>query len=164
MPIIYDRSLGGPGGLASLVFLLFQSLVARKALSEPDNDAFTSSETIFMLKTEWEYVFSLSVSERHPCITWLSSLVILLQRIGREKVCLKMIMELLFSAQFISQSLQSPELALSLKLKDNYNAVQVRILFLIFFFHYLGFFSVVFTGRYIHISVVCGIQFLFCVF
>ncbi|KAI4384708.1 hypothetical protein MLD38_002826 [Melastoma candidum] len=91
------RSLGGPESLASLAFLLFQSLVARKALSEPDI-VFASAEAIVLLKTEWEYVFSLRISERYPCITWLSSL-----------------------------SLQSPELSLSLKSKDNYSAVQEKL-------------------------------------
>ncbi|XP_030533160.1 uncharacterized protein At3g06530 isoform X1 [Rhodamnia argentea] len=114
----------GERSLASLLFLLFQSLITRKRLTELDNKAYTSPDFMAMIQMEWEYAFAVHLCEHYPCMMWLPSLVILLRRLGRESSGTFWPVDLLLVMLFISQKLQDPELAFALESRDDLGTIQ----------------------------------------
>lgn len=119
------RSLGEQCSLASLVVLLFRSLVSRKGLC--DSDSFTSS-----MHREWEYVFAVQICEQYSCLIWLPALVMLLQRIRKGNLCQELFMELLLALQFTLHKMQDPEFAFKLQSGEDSDGIQVQI-FVLFF-------------------------------
>lgn len=130
---VFHRALGERRSLASLLFLLFQSLITRKRLTELDNKAYTSPDFMAMIQMEWEYAFAVQICEHYTCMIWLPSLVILLQRLGRESLSTFLPVDLLLVMLFISQKLQDPEFAFALESRDDLGTIQVVICFFCFF-------------------------------
>ncbi|KAF8044357.1 hypothetical protein BT93_A2372 [Corymbia citriodora subsp. variegata] len=118
------RTLGERSSLASLLFLLFQSLITRKRLTKLDNKAYTSPDFVAMIQMEWEYAFAVQICEHYSCMIWLPSLVTLLQRLGRESLCTFLPVELLLVMLFISQKLQDPEFTFALESRDDLGTIQ----------------------------------------
>ena len=119
------RTLGESDSLASLLALLFRSLVSRKGSFFFDNKSAADSY-ISSTKKEWEYVFALQICEQYSCLIWLPSLVMLLRQVGMGSLRWELFVELLFVIQFTQHKLQDPEFTLKLESEDN---VQVEILF-----------------------------------
>lgn len=118
------RTLGERSSLASLLFLLFQSLITRKRLTKLNNKAYTSPDFMAMIQKEWEYAFAVQICEHYSCMIWLPSLVILLRRLGRESLCTLLPVELLLVMLFISQKLQDPEFTFALESGDDLGTIQ----------------------------------------
>lgn len=114
------RTLGEHNSLASLLALLFRSLVSRKGLSLLDetNDLTSSAER------EWEYAFAIRICEQYSCRIWLPSLVPLLQLIGAGNSCQEMFMELLFATEFILHKLEDPEFSFKLDSSEDSDKIQ----------------------------------------
>lgn len=125
--MLVHRTLGETDSLASLLVLLFHSLVSRKGSFSFDTKLAADS-SITSMKTEWEYAFSVRLCEQYSCTIWLPSLVLLLQRIGMGNMSLELISELLFAIQFTLQKLQDPELAFKIKSGENSETIQVHSL------------------------------------
>ncbi|KAI9160506.1 hypothetical protein LWI28_008767 [Acer negundo] len=119
------RILGESDSLASLLVLLFRSLVSKRSLSSLD-DLHTSDSFTSFAQREWEYVFAMQVCEQYSCIIWLPSLVILLQQIGRN-LNQDTFVELLFAMKFILQKLQNPEFAFKLDSKEDSDNIQRKL-------------------------------------
>ncbi|KAB1204141.1 hypothetical protein CJ030_MR8G004038 [Morella rubra] len=117
------RTLGESSSLASLLVLLFRSLVSRKGLSCLDNlcdlESFTS-----VMHREWEYVFAVQICEQYSCLIWLPALVLLLQQMGKNNLCQDLCMELLLALQFILLKMQDPEFALKLESGEDSDGIQ----------------------------------------
>lgn len=126
------RSLGEHSSLASLIVLLFRSLVSRKGLSclkiLCNSDSFTS-----LMHREWEYVFAVQICEQYSCLIWLPALVMLLQQIRKGNLCQELFMELLLALQFTLHKMQDPEFAFKLESGEDSDDIQVQI-FVLFFF------------------------------
>ena len=122
------RTLGESDSLASLLVLLFRSLVCRKgSKSFADEDA--ANSFITSSKREWEYVFAVQICEQYPCLTWLPSLVMLLRQLGIDTLRQELYMELTFVIQFIEHRLQDPEFSLKLDSKEESENIQVETFF-----------------------------------
>ncbi|KAK1577185.1 hypothetical protein Q3G72_019640 [Acer saccharum] len=119
------RILGESDSLASLLALLFRSLVSKRGLSSLD-DLHTSDSFTSFAQREWEYVFAMQVCEQYSCIIWLPSLVMLLQQIGRN-LNQDTFVELLFAMKFILQKLQNPEFAFKLDSKEDSDNIQRKL-------------------------------------
>lgn len=113
--------MGEHNSLASLLALLFRSLVSRKGLSLLDetNDLTSSAER------EWEYAFAIRICEQYSCRIWLPSLVPLLQLIGAGNSCQEIFMELLFATEFILHKLEDPEFSFKLDSSEDSDKIQV---------------------------------------
>ncbi|XP_050225155.1 uncharacterized protein At3g06530 isoform X2 [Mercurialis annua] len=120
------RTLGERNSLASLLVLLFQSLVLREGRAYLDDtrtlESFTSS-----IKGEWEYAFTVQICEQYSCVIWLPSVVMLLQLIGKSHVCQELHMELIFAMDFISNKLKDPELAFKLESGEDSDSIQASL-------------------------------------
>lgn len=125
--MLFHRALGESSSLASLLVLLFRSLVSRKGLSCLDNlcdlESFTS-----VMHREWEYVFAVQICEQYSCLIWLPALVLLLQQMGKNNLCQDLCMELLLALQFILLKMQDPEFALKLESGEDSDGIQVQML------------------------------------
>ncbi|KAK4787741.1 hypothetical protein SAY86_011574 [Trapa natans] len=120
------RILGEHDSLASLLSLLFRSLITRRDLAQSGNSVVSPSE--FMLAVgEWEYVFALQIIEHYSSIVWIPSLVMLLERIEGRSFSRDLFMELLLSVHLISQKLQDPELSMNLNTEQNSEDIQGTI-------------------------------------
>ncbi|KAK3217661.1 hypothetical protein Dsin_011631 [Dipteronia sinensis] len=119
------RILGESDSLASLLVLLFRTLVSKRGLSSPD-DLHTSDSFTSFAQREWEYVFAMQVCEQYSCIVWLPSLVMLLQQIGRN-LNQDTFVELQFAMKFILQKLQDPEFAFKLDSKEDSDNIQRKL-------------------------------------
>lgn len=120
MPV--HRTLGESESLASLLVLLFHSLVSRKGLVFLDNNADSSMSST---KREWEYVFAMQICQQYSCLIWLPSLVKLLQQVGMGSLRQEQFRELLFVIQFTQHKLQDPELTLKLEAEEDSENIQV---------------------------------------
>ncbi|KAG5249529.1 U3 small nucleolar RNA-associated protein and NUC211 domain-containing [Salix suchowensis] len=120
MVVYLLRTLGEHNSLASLLALLFQSLVSRKGLSLLDdtNDLTSSAQR------EWEYAFAIQICDQYSCRIWLPSLVPLLQLIGAGNSCQEMFMELLFATEVILHKLEDPEFSFKLKSSEDSDKIQ----------------------------------------
>ncbi|KAG6781264.1 hypothetical protein POTOM_014155 [Populus tomentosa] len=115
------RTLGEHNSLASLLALLFRSLVSRKGLSLLDETIDLTSSA----QREWEYAFAIRICEQYSCRIWLPSLVPLLQLIGAGNSCQEMFMELLFATEFILHKLEDPEFSFKLDSSEDSDKIQV---------------------------------------
>ncbi|XP_062092226.1 uncharacterized protein At3g06530 [Humulus lupulus] len=114
MVVYLLRTLGESNSLASLLVLLFRSLVSRNGSLFFDNKS-AADNSISSTKKEWEYVFALQICDQYSCVIWLPSLVMLLQQVGTGSLCQELFVELLFVIQFTQHKLQDPEFALKLE-------------------------------------------------
>ncbi|CAI8586853.1 unnamed protein product [Vicia faba] len=118
------RTLGEGKSLASLLILLFSSLVSRKAshfLNIQTPDALT-----FCTK-EWEYKLAVQICEQFTSMTWLPSLVIILEQRGNINVDRSMFLELFLAMQFSLQKLQDPELLFKLESGEDTVVIQTAL-------------------------------------
>ncbi|XP_050386752.1 uncharacterized protein At3g06530 isoform X2 [Argentina anserina] len=117
------RTMGESNSLASLLVLLFRSLISRKGLSCFDNvhasDSLTTS-----LQREWEYSLGLQICEQYSCIIWLPPLVVLLKQIGSGQDVFR---ELLIAMRFILHKLQDPEFALKMASGEESDKIQATL-------------------------------------
>lgn len=114
------RTLGEHNSLASLLALLFRSLVSRKGHSLLDETIDLTSSA----QREWEYAFAIRICEQYSCRIWLPSLVPLLQLIGAGNSCQEMFMELLFATEFILHKLEDPEFSFKLDSSEDSDKIQ----------------------------------------
>ncbi|OMO94842.1 hypothetical protein CCACVL1_05773 [Corchorus capsularis] len=117
------RILGDTDSFASLLVLLFHSLVSRKGLSSL-NEMYTSDSFLVSAQREWEYAFAVHICGQYSCQIWLPSIVTVLQLIGKSDLSQELVMQLLFAMNFLLHKLQDPEFALKLELKENLNGIQ----------------------------------------
>lgn len=123
--MLVHRTLGESDSLASLLVLLFRSLVSRKGSNSFANDA-AADNFITSSKREWEYVFAVQICEHYSCLTWLPSLVMLLRQLGIDALCQELFMELMFVIQFTEHRLQDPEFLVKLDSKEESEIIQVE--------------------------------------
>lgn len=121
------RTLGEHGSLASLLLLLFRSLVSRKSFSLLDDSMNSLDPLVPSICTQWEYVFAVQISEQYSCMIWLPSLVKLLQQIEIGVWGKELFMEFLVAVQFISDKLEDPEISFKLNFVDNPDDIQRTI-------------------------------------
>ncbi|XP_061353134.1 uncharacterized protein At3g06530 [Gastrolobium bilobum] len=115
------RTLGEGKSLASLLILLFGSLVSRKAtcfLNIETPDALT-----FYTK-EWEFKFAVQICEQYTSTTWLPSLVMLLEQRGNSNADQALFLELFIAMQFSLQKLQDPEFVFKLESGEDTVVIQ----------------------------------------
>lgn len=115
------RTLGDGKSLASLLFLLFHSLISRKAacfLNVETPDALT------FYTGEWEYKFAAQICEQYTSVIWLPSLVMLLKQRGNSDVEQALFLELFIVMQFLLQKLQGPEFVFKLESGEDTAAIQ----------------------------------------
>lgn len=118
------RILGESDNLASLLDLLFHSLVSRKGLSCIDDASKNLSSSAHK---EWEYRFATQLCGQYSCMIWLPSLLKVLQLIVRDDPSLDQFMRLLLALDFISQKMQDPEFALTLKSGEKSDTIQQKL-------------------------------------
>lgn len=121
------RNLGESRSFGSLLFLLFRSLVSNESLftffdGEPSIDALIS-----VINTKWEYSFARQLSAQYSCMTWLSSLVLLLQRIGISPWNEQHYMLLVVAMQFVLEKLQDPEISFLLDSREDIDSIQTTL-------------------------------------
>ncbi|KAG7581498.1 BP28 C-terminal domain [Arabidopsis suecica] len=110
--------IGERNGLPTLLVLLFQSLISRKGSAWLGN-AKASESLASVVKREWEYAFAVEICEQYSSLTWLSSLVMLLQTISKDsKQCF---LQMRIVLEFIFQKLQDPEFAFAVSLEPRNN-------------------------------------------
>ncbi|KAJ1389579.1 U3 small nucleolar RNA-associated protein 10 [Sesbania bispinosa] len=115
------RTLGEGKSLATLLILLFCSLVSRKAtsfLSIENPDALT------FYATEWEYKFAVQICEQYTSMTWLPSIVMLLEQRGNKNIDQALFLELFLALQFSLQKLQDPEFLFKLESGEDTVVIQ----------------------------------------
>ena len=113
------RTLGEDKSLASLLVLLFHSLVSREQttfLASKVADALT-----FYMR-EWEYKLAIQICEQYSSQTWIPALVALFQQLGNDP---GLILELLIAVQFTLHKLQDPELLFKMESGDDADDIQV---------------------------------------
>lgn len=112
LPIIVYllRTLGESNSLASLLVLLFRPLVLKGSTSN--------------IHREQEFLFAVRVYEQYSSITWLPSLVMLLQKIGGGNPCQELFVKLLISMQFILHKLQDSEFIFKLESREDSDNIQ----------------------------------------
>ncbi|RDX79717.1 hypothetical protein CR513_39830, partial [Mucuna pruriens] len=115
------RTLGEDKSLASLLILLFRSLVSRKApcflnIETPDDLTFYTGE--------WEYKFAVQICGQYTSMTWLPSLVMLLEQSGKSDVDQTLFLELFIVMQFSLQKLQDPEFVCKLESGEDTASIQ----------------------------------------
>ncbi|CAL1390897.1 unnamed protein product [Linum trigynum] len=116
------RVLGEQSSLASLLLLLFQSLLSRRVLISLANEqAFDAKGSIWR---EWEYAFALQIVEQYSSTIWLPSLVILIKRIRADDSDQELPVKLLFAMEFILHKLQDPEFTLRLQSSEGFGNIQ----------------------------------------
>ncbi|XP_042487302.1 uncharacterized protein At3g06530 [Macadamia integrifolia] len=118
------RILGVKSCLASLLFLLFRSLVSRTFTSFSNGSTYTTGDFVSVIQKEWEYIFALQVCEQYSCMIWLPSLVMLLQQIGTADQSQVQFMELLCAMHFIRYKLQDTELVFKLESGEESEDIQ----------------------------------------
>ncbi|KAJ4955279.1 hypothetical protein NE237_012062 [Protea cynaroides] len=118
------RILGEKTSLASLLVLLFQSLVSRTIKSFSNDSTYTSGDFISVTQKEWEYIFALQVCEQYSCMIWLPSLVMLLQQIGKGDQSQVQFMVVLCAMEFIRFKLQDTELVFKLESGEDSHDIQ----------------------------------------
>ncbi|KAK9913977.1 hypothetical protein M0R45_037776 [Rubus argutus] len=120
------RTLGESNSLASLLVLLFRSLISRKGLSCFDNVHASDSSTT-SLHREWEYALGLQICEQYSCMIWLPPLVMLLKQIRSGIQCQELFSEMLIAMRFTLHKLQDPEFALKLASGEESDKIQATL-------------------------------------
>lgn len=116
--------------MASLLILLFRSLVSRKGLNGL-GDTLMSDGSVFLAQKEWEFGFAVQICEQYSSVIWLPSLVKLLQSIGTGILQQEQaFVELHYATEFISYQLQDPEFMFRLEGNEDSDNIQVPICFL----------------------------------
>lgn len=119
---MFCRTLGEGKSLASLLILLFSSLVSRKAthfLNIETPDALT------FYTTEWEYKLAVQICEQCTSMSWLPSLVTVLEQRRNRDIDQALFLELFLAMQFALQKLQDPEFLFKLESGDDTVVIQV---------------------------------------
>lgn len=124
MTKFFYRTLGESFSLASLLLILFRSLVMRENIFLTDNRQSLDGLTT-RIRTQWEYAFALQICDHYSCIIWLPSLVMALQKIETGTWRKELFLELLVAVQFTSDKLEDPEISFKLKFVDNADDIQV---------------------------------------
>ncbi|XP_020222624.1 uncharacterized protein At3g06530 isoform X2 [Cajanus cajan] len=115
------RTLGEGKSLASLLILLFRSLVSRKAACFLDIE---TPDALTFYTGEWEYKFAVQVCEQYSSMTWLPSLVMLLEQGENGDVDQALFLELFVAMQFSLQKLQDPEFVFKLDSGEDTAVIQ----------------------------------------
>lgn len=110
--------------MASLLSLLLSSLVSRKAICFLD---IKTPDALSFYMREWEYKFAVQICEHYTSITWLPSLVMLLEQRGNSNVDQGLFLELFLAMQFMLQKFQDPEFVLKLESGEDIDVIQVLI-------------------------------------
>ncbi|XP_051122807.1 uncharacterized protein At3g06530 [Andrographis paniculata] len=118
------RTLGEGESLGSLLFLLFCTLVSRKALSSLLDNDHTFDNLTFAISKQWEYEFATHLCEQYSCTIWLPSLVQALQKIRSKTLSENTIMQIFVARQFVADKLQDSEISDKLLLDDGLNSIQ----------------------------------------
>ncbi|TKY57272.1 U3 small nucleolar RNA-associated protein 10 [Spatholobus suberectus] len=118
------RTLGEGKSLASLLILLFRSIVSRKAacllnIETPDALTFYTGE--------WEYKFAVQICEQYSSMTWLPSFVMLLEQKGNCDVDQELFLELFIVMQLSLQKLQDPEFVFRLESGEDTAVIQTAL-------------------------------------
>ncbi|KAL8051037.1 hypothetical protein ABFS82_06G118900 [Erythranthe guttata] len=103
------RTLGEAESLGSLLFLLFQSLISRQS-------------ELSLLNKQWEYEFAVLLSEQYSCTIWLSSLILVLKKIGTSIE--DKFKQMQVAMQFVADKLRDPEISYKLQLKEDMHDIQ----------------------------------------
>ncbi|KAM5557014.1 uncharacterized protein ABKV19_024415 [Rosa sericea] len=117
------RTLGESNSLASLLVLLFRSLISRKGSSWFDNVHASDSSTT-SLQREWEYALALQICEQYSCMIWLPPLVMLLKQMETGQEVFR---ELLIAMRFTLHKLQDPEFALKMASGEESDKIQATL-------------------------------------
>ncbi|XP_027939226.1 uncharacterized protein At3g06530 [Vigna unguiculata] len=115
------RTLGEGKSLASLLILLFRSLISKKA------SCFLNAETaddLTFYTREWEYRFAVQICEQFTSKIWLPSLVMLLQQRVNRDVDQTQFLEMFIVMQFSLQKLQDPEFVFKLESREDAVVIQ----------------------------------------
>ncbi|KAG9452219.1 hypothetical protein H6P81_005123 [Aristolochia fimbriata] len=108
------RTLGEKQSLGLLFVLLLRSLVQRTTRLKANGEIYFLTSRSSAIFGEWEFLFAIQLCDQYSCITWLPSLVMLLQEIGgpenQEQVA-----ESLVAMQFVQRKLQDTELVFKLE-------------------------------------------------
>ncbi|CAN1344838.1 Uncharacterized protein At3g06530 [Linum perenne] len=117
------RVLGEQRSLASLLLLLFQSLVSRKRFTSSCRGQ-SLDDCEGSVWREWEYSFAVQIFEQYSSTLWLPSLVMLLKRIQEDGSNPELPVKVLFAMEFILRKLQDPEFTLRLQSSEGLNNIQ----------------------------------------
>ncbi|CAN6705484.1 unnamed protein product [Malus baccata var. baccata] len=120
------RTLGEANSLASLLALLFRSLVTRKGLFYFES-THTSDSSTASLQREWEYSLGLQICEQYSCMIWLPPLVLMLKQIGAGIQSQELFIELLIAMRFTLNKLQDPEFAFKLASREDSEKIQATL-------------------------------------
>lgn len=123
-----SRTLGEAESLGSLLFLLFQSLISRKSEFGLLNGNSLSHLT-FVINKQWEYEFSVLLSEQYSCTIWLPSLILALKKIESSTWSEDAFMQMLVAMQFVADKLRDPEISYKLRLEEDSQHIQVGELY-----------------------------------
>ncbi|KAF7836313.1 uncharacterized protein G2W53_011172 [Senna tora] len=112
------RTLGEDKSLASLLVLLFRSLISRNqtyfsSIKAPDDLTFYTRE--------WEYKFAVQICEQYTSMTWLPSLVMSLEQLENSQ---GFFLEFFLAMQFTLHKLQDPELVFKMESGDDADVIQ----------------------------------------
>ncbi|GMI76636.1 hypothetical protein like AT3G06530 [Hibiscus trionum] len=120
------RILGESDNLASLLVILFRSLVSRKGLSCL-TQAYTSDSLLYSARQDWEYAFANQICGQYSCLIWLPSLLKVLQVMRLDDLSQELFMQLVFAVDFVLHKLQDPEFALKLESRENSDGIQSKL-------------------------------------
>ncbi|CAN0862884.1 Uncharacterized protein At3g06530 [Linum grandiflorum] len=117
------RVLGEQSSLASLLLLLFQSLISRKGFTSSCK-GHSLDDCEGSIWREWEYSFAVQIFQQYSSTIWLPSLVMLLKRIEADGSNQELPVKVLFAMEFILHKLQDPEFTLTLQSSEGFNNIQ----------------------------------------
>ena len=115
--------MGEGKSLASLLILLFHSLISKKASSFLNVE---TADDLSFYTGEWEYKFAVQICEQFTSMIWLPSLVMLLEQIGNRDGDQTQFLELFIVMQFSLQKLQDPEFVFKLESREDAAVIQVK--------------------------------------
>ncbi|KAL2316770.1 hypothetical protein Fmac_030646 [Flemingia macrophylla] len=115
------RTLGEGKCLASLLILLFRSLVSRKSAYFLDVE---TTEALTFYTGEWEYKLAVQICEQYSSMTWLPTLVMLFEQRGNGDIGQALFLELFIAMQFSLQKLQDPEFVFKLESGEDTAVIQ----------------------------------------
>lgn len=118
------RTLGEADSLGSLFFLLFGTLASRKSLNLLVREN-TFAHLTDVINKQWEYKFTMQLSEQFLCTIWLPSLILALQKIGDNTFSEDTFMQIIIAMQFIADKLHDPEISYKLEMDEDSNRIQV---------------------------------------
>ncbi|XP_068649643.1 uncharacterized protein At3g06530 [Aristolochia californica] len=108
------RTLGEKDNLGLLLVLLLRLLVQRTMQSGTNKGTYFMTSISSAIHKEWEFLFAIQLCEKYSCMTWLPSLVMLLQEIGGSQ-SKEQVAESLVAMQFVQQKLQDTEFVFQLE-------------------------------------------------